>query len=283
MEKRRAIPPGYMTVGEIAGKMGATVRALQHYDREGILSPSLESEGGRRLYTHRDIVRLHQIQSMKYLGFSLADIKTRLPAFNTPKEVSAALDEQARGFREKIKSMQEALESIEKLGAEVAQMETVDWEVYADIVLALQAKDNAYWLMKHLDDDLSSHVRNSFGRKTREQMHKRYKRMMRRIAEAQKSGLGPESDQVQAIAKEMWDFLMWYSDGDIGMIQEISRLSDGMNDDEWKGRFDFDKKFMGKMMQIYCEGMESNPLLETGTQKREPSRHSKNRALREQE
>jgi len=39
-----------MTVGEIAGKMGATVRALQHYDREGILSPSPESGGGRWLY-----------------------------------------------------------------------------------------------------------------------------------------------------------------------------------------------------------------------------------------
>lgn len=48
MDKKRAIPEGYMTVGELAGKMGTTVRTLQYYDREGLLSPSSESEGGRQ-------------------------------------------------------------------------------------------------------------------------------------------------------------------------------------------------------------------------------------------
>ena len=54
--KKRAIPEGYMTVGEVAGKMGVTVRTLQYYDREGLLSPAAESEGGRRLYTDRDVI-----------------------------------------------------------------------------------------------------------------------------------------------------------------------------------------------------------------------------------
>lgn len=76
MDKQKAIPQGYMTVGEIARKMDVTVRTLQHYDREGLLSPSAMSEGGRRLYTDKDIVKLHQILSLKHLGFSLSDIKT---------------------------------------------------------------------------------------------------------------------------------------------------------------------------------------------------------------
>ena len=32
MAKYRAIPPGFMTVGEAAKKMGVTVRTLQYYD-----------------------------------------------------------------------------------------------------------------------------------------------------------------------------------------------------------------------------------------------------------
>lgn len=51
MEKYKAIPQGYMTVGEVAKKMGVTVRTLQYYDKEGLFSPSAVSEGGRRLYT----------------------------------------------------------------------------------------------------------------------------------------------------------------------------------------------------------------------------------------
>ena len=78
MENQRAIPQGYMTTGELAKRMGVTVRTLQHYDREGLLAPSCISEGGRRLYMNKDVVKLHQILSLKHLGFSLSDIKSRL-------------------------------------------------------------------------------------------------------------------------------------------------------------------------------------------------------------
>lgn len=63
MEKYKAIPQGYMTVGEAAKKMGITVRTLQYYDKKGILSPSAESEGGRRLYTNKELIILRQMPS----------------------------------------------------------------------------------------------------------------------------------------------------------------------------------------------------------------------------
>lgn len=40
MAKYKAIPQGYMTVDEVAKKMGVTVRTLQYYDKEGLLAPS---------------------------------------------------------------------------------------------------------------------------------------------------------------------------------------------------------------------------------------------------
>ncbi len=79
MEKHRAIPDGYMTAGQAAKIMGVTVRTIQYYDTKKLLVPSAVSEGGRRLYTHRDLIKLHQILSLKSLGFSLDDIRERLP------------------------------------------------------------------------------------------------------------------------------------------------------------------------------------------------------------
>ena len=102
MAKYRAIPQGFMTVGEVAKKMGVTVRTLQYYDKEGLLSPSAESEGGRRLYTDKDLITLHQIISLKSLGFSLDDIKERLISLETPADVANALTEQADDIRKKI-------------------------------------------------------------------------------------------------------------------------------------------------------------------------------------
>ena len=104
MDKQKAIPQGYMTVGEIARKMDVTVRALQYYDREGLLSPSAMSEGGRRLYTDKDIVKLYQILSLKHLGFSLDDIKNRLIPLDTPAEIADVLMEQATAVKQKMEA-----------------------------------------------------------------------------------------------------------------------------------------------------------------------------------
>ena len=133
MEKYRAIPQGYMTAGAVAKKMGVTVRTLQHYDKEGLLSPSAMSEGGRRLYTDKDIIKLHQILSLKHLGFSLDDIRDRLISLDNPTDVAQILSEQSAIVREKIASLTELLSKIEALKTEVL-------EVFGDS----RAEDDAY-------------------------------------------------------------------------------------------------------------------------------------------
>ena len=70
---------------------GSYRRTLQYYDKEVLLSPSAESEGGRRLYTDKDLITLHQIISLKSLGFSLDDIKERLISLETPADVQMLL------------------------------------------------------------------------------------------------------------------------------------------------------------------------------------------------
>ncbi len=162
MTKYKAIPPGYITVGELAKKMNTTVRALQYYDREGVLSPSGISEGGRRLYTSKDIVALHQILSMKSLGFSLSDIKDRLVSLETPEDVAVALAEQAKAIREKIASLSDTLDTVEKLREETLRMQTVDFSKYAAIVVNLQMKNEFYGLIKHFDEKMLNHLQLRF-------------------------------------------------------------------------------------------------------------------------
>ena len=144
MEKYRAIPQGYMTAGAVAKKMGVTVRTLQHYDKEGLLSPSAMSEGGRRLYTDKDIIKLHQILSLKHLGFSLDDIRDRLIPLDNPTDVAQILSEQAAIVREKIASLTESLSKIEALKAEVLEMQSVDFKKYADIIINLEMRNSFY-------------------------------------------------------------------------------------------------------------------------------------------
>ncbi len=63
---------------EFAKISGVTVRALHHYDRLGLLKPKGYSQAGYRLYSKDDFARLEQIVALKFIGFSLAEIKNIL-------------------------------------------------------------------------------------------------------------------------------------------------------------------------------------------------------------
>ena len=251
MEKHRAIPQVYMTVGEIAKKMSVTVRTLQYYDKEGILSPSSESEGGLRLYTHKDIVKMHQILSMKYLGFSLREIKTRLPSIDTPEEVSNVLTEQARGIREKIESLKDVLESIERLNGEVTQMKTVDWEKYANLVKMLQSKSELYWIMTHFNDKLLNHVRN-FDEEERKKIIKAQEKLFKRAEELQEKGIAPESEEGQIFAKDFWEVVMDFSKGNPSIVAELVQITKNMQSGkQWLK----DRLFIERALDYYFESI----------------------------
>jgi DNA-binding transcriptional MerR regulator len=65
-------------VGELATLAGVSVRTLHHYDRIGLVHPSAYSEGGHRLYSEQDLLRLQQVLTLRYLGFSLEQIEELL-------------------------------------------------------------------------------------------------------------------------------------------------------------------------------------------------------------
>lgn len=65
-------------ISEIAKMFDITRTALIHYDKWGILSPSIRNENNYRFYTTEDIKRLELIIALKESGLSLEDIKAYL-------------------------------------------------------------------------------------------------------------------------------------------------------------------------------------------------------------
>ena len=224
MSGNRAIPQGYMTVGEVAKKMGVTVRTLQYYDKQGLLSPSGESRGGRRLYTDQDVVQLHQILSMKSLGFSLDDIKNRLVSLDTPAAVARALSEQAAAVREKLESLSASLQAIETLRQEVLQMQAVDFKKYADIIVNLQMKNEYYWLIKHFDDKTLDQFRRRFDKDSGPAMLETFQRLNQQAIQLQESGVAPESAQGQQFAAAFWSMVLEFTGGDTAMLTQLMQL-----------------------------------------------------------
>ena len=263
MAKHRAIPLGFMTVGEAAKKIGVTVRTLQYYDKEGLLSPSAESEGGRRLYTDKDLVMLHQIVSLKSLGFSLDDIKGRLISLETPADVAAALTEQADSIREKIEQLTVSLTAIEQLKEEVLQMQAVNFKKYADIIVNLQMKNNSYYLIKRFDDDTLDHIRNRFDKESGLNFMDKFNRLSDEIIGLQKAGVSPESEKCQRIVKEYWGLIMEFTNGDMSMLpklMEIGNIDTAAN--AWEERQKIVNDYLEPALQIYFSRLGENPFEE---------------------
>ena len=66
-----------MTVGELASRVGVTVRTIQYYDQRGLLHPTCKGEQNLRLYSSSDVDRLNRIITLKYLGLSLSQQSLR--------------------------------------------------------------------------------------------------------------------------------------------------------------------------------------------------------------
>ena len=263
MAKYRAIPQGFMTVGEVAKKMGVTVRTLQYYDKKGLLSPSAESEGGRMLYTDKDLIRLHQIISLKSLGFSLDDIKERLISLETPADVATALTEQADDIRQKIEQLQASLSAIEQLKAEVLQMQTVNFKKYADIIVNLQMKNDSYYLIKRFDDDTLDHIRSQFDKESGLDFMDRFNRLSDEIVQLQKENVPPESEKCQQVVKEYWGLIMEFTNGDMSMLpklMEVGNIDTATN--AWEERQKIVNDYLEPALQVYFSGLGINPFEE---------------------
>ena len=263
MAKYRAIPQGFMTVGEVAKKMGVTVRTLQYYDKEGLLSPTAESEGGRRLYTDKDLITLHQIISLKSLGFSLNDIKERLISLETPANVANALTEQADDIRKKIEQLQASLSAIEQLKAEVLQMQTVNFKKYADIIVNLQMMNEFYPLIKRFDDDTLDHIRSKFDKESGLDFMDRFNRLSDEIVQLQKENVPPESEKCQKVMKEYWGLIVEFTNGDMSMLpklMEVGSIDTAAN--AWEERQKIVNDYVGPALQVYFSRLGINPFEE---------------------
>jgi DNA-binding transcriptional MerR regulator len=67
-------------IGEVADRLGLSLRTVRYYEEAGLVSPSQRTEGGFRLYSEDDIARLDLIKQMKPLGFSIQEMRELLEA-----------------------------------------------------------------------------------------------------------------------------------------------------------------------------------------------------------
>ena len=267
MENNKAIPQGYMRIGELAKQAGVTVRTLSYYDKEGLLTPSAQSEGGYRLYTHKDMVKLIQILMLKEMGFPLSEIKKRLTKLDTPEDVRAMLTEQSAHVRHKIAVLTESLKAMESLNEEIAHIQTVNFKQYADIFLNIQMKNEEYRLIKYLDDQVMDTFRERIGREKTALIGATLNDFAKQAAQLIQKDIPPGSEEAQVFAQNFWQVMIDISEGNPQMMLQLSEQFEkaGKTASKGKGQIDEIQRYIKEAFHIY-HALDSHVTTPTQTQ-----------------
>lgn len=126
--------PGYYSTGEFAQMAHVTVRTIRYYDKHEILKPSYVNEHGARFYTDEDFVRLQQILLLKYLGFSLEDIREMTIGDMDYRFLQESLKIQLKLVEDRIEQMQTVAAAICDTTAALETEHTVDWNQMLSLI-----------------------------------------------------------------------------------------------------------------------------------------------------
>ena len=140
-----AYKDGLMTVGELARRVGVTVRTIQYYDQKGLLHPSSKSEQNQRLYSTDDEERLYRILALKFLGFSLTQIK-EAEGIDDCQKLSGALDHRMCELERESMEILRNINTISNLKEHLAASESVRWSDFAQAISDMQNREDVLWM-----------------------------------------------------------------------------------------------------------------------------------------
>lgn len=125
---------GYYSSGEFARMSHITLRTVRYYDKKNILKPSLVTENGTRFYTDEDFTKLQQILLLKYLGFSLEDIREMTVNELDYHYMLNSLHIQQKLVRDRIEQMQLVEQAIADTAEAMEAKQTIDWSQMLNLI-----------------------------------------------------------------------------------------------------------------------------------------------------
>lgn len=139
---------------------GVTLRTIRYYDKQNILKPSLVSEAGARFYTDEDFARLQQILLLKYLGFSLDDIREMTVADSDYHFMLDSLKIQLKLVQDRIEQMQLVEQAIKDTTESIQEEHMVDWSRMLNLIHLTgmeQSLKNQYQNASNISSRISLH------------------------------------------------------------------------------------------------------------------------------
>ena len=186
-----------------------SVRALHHYDEIGLLTPTLRTPSGHRLYQQSDIERLQQIQSLRLMGIPLDEVRQLLDgAGMSPREVIAL---HIAKLHEHIALQNRLAERLQALAEHIESVQSASIDDLCQIIQVTIAMEK-YFTTEQLEV-----LRDRRTSITEEHMHEvrdSWNEIIPKVRNAMAANVDPTSPEIIAIAKRWKALVEEFTGGD---------------------------------------------------------------------
>jgi len=210
---------------EFAKAAGVTVRALHHYDRLRLLKPSRYTAAGYRLYSERDFARLEQIVALKFIGFSLTEIRKILNRETI--DLVTALRRQRQAIEEKRRLLDRAIKAIQRAEYVVGVSKEPVWEAFAKVIEVINMQTDMEWSKKYYSEEAQREIEKratTIPREVIEQAQRDWAVLIKEVESAVAAGENPASEKSQALAARWSELIKGFTGGNPEIQKGLNKM-----------------------------------------------------------
>lgn len=245
------------SVGELAKKAGVTVRTLQYYDKIGLLKSTI-TDGGRRMYTQDDILKLQQILFLKSFGFSLEEIGDKILSPQSSADLEKVFVQQREILIKQIGNLSTIVNMLDQIIPEMKTGKGISVDKLMTI-MDLMKQGNPYsFVIRYFDDGQLKSAADRFDSPEKYQViMNQAEDVFAQLDSLYRMGADPAGKEGQQLAAHWWNMVNEFTGGDPNLLRPL--LSAGTDIDNWpeesKKFQEAVKNFLSEALDIYLHNM----------------------------
>lgn len=212
-------------INEFAKQAGVTVRTLHHYDRIGLLKPQRRTKNGFRLYGEAEFANLQQITTLKFVGFSLTQIKEILG--KQTFDLSQTLRMQRRLLEAQRYRLNLILEAIGRAENEFETNKKADLGSFQKIIEVMNMEQNFDWTKKYYSAEAQKAIeerKNLWSPELQERVTRDWSELVADIEAAIADGTKPEDSRAEALATRWQNLIGEFTGGNADIQKGLNKM-----------------------------------------------------------
>ncbi|WP_141527978.1 MerR family transcriptional regulator [Bacillus sp. AFS023182] len=245
-----------ISIQELTKETGVTVRTLRYYDQIDLLRPSGKTEGGHRLYSETDVIRLQQILFLKEIGFSLKEITNMLVTGGF--SLKESLEQQLKFVQEEKKKFTR-MERILQAVVYSAELEgELNWKIMFELIqLSQQSPRIREMFQKQIfSDEEQKLLRNLPNMSEEDENVREWVDILKQLRSFMTEGKDTSHDEVQEATKRLMGKCIEMANGDEAFLDKLWEVRKSKEDSQKMNMYPIEEEllaYMDEAFRIYDE------------------------------